>query len=71
MSVSVCVFVSLSLCVYVCLTVIIFSELHVRSLPIFLYMLAIVVAQSSCGGVLICYVFPILWMASYLHISKS
>jgi len=35
MSVSVCVFVSLSLCVYVCLTVIIFSELHVRSLPIF------------------------------------
>ena len=31
-------------------------------------MLPMAVARSSSGGVAICYVFPVLWMTSYLHI---
>jgi len=59
MSVSVCVYVSLSLslCVYVCLSVIIFSELHVRSLPIFTarcYASA-VLAMGMCLSVSVCH----------------
>ena len=61
MSVSVCV------CVCVCLTAIIISqELHVRSSPIFVH----VVARSSPGGVVIRYALPVLWMTSYLLISQ-
>jgi len=57
-------------CVCVCLSVrdIISSGLHVRSLP-FLCMLPMTVARSSSGNVMIRYVFPVLWMTSYLHIS--
>ena len=33
-----------------------------------LCMLPMSLARSSCGGVAIRYVFPVLWMTSYLHI---
>ena len=49
-------------CVFVCLSAIIFSELHVRSSPIFLSMFLIAVARSSSGGVVMSYVLPVLWM---------
>jgi len=32
-------------------------------------MLPMAVARSSSDGVVIRYVFPVLWMTSYLHIS--
>jgi len=35
----------------------------------FLCMLPIAVARSSSGGVVIRYVFPVLWMTSPLHTS--
>ena len=35
----------------------------------YLCMLPMAVARSSSGGVVICYVFPVLWMTSYLYIS--
>jgi len=63
MSMSVC----LSVCA--CLSVMISLELHVWSSPNFLYMLRMAVAQSSSGGVMISYIFPVLWMTSHLHIS--
>ena len=50
-------------CVFVCP-----RAHHVRSSPIVLCMLPTSVARSSSGGVAICYVFPVLWMTSYLHI---
>jgi len=53
----------------VCLSAIISPKLHVRSSLNFLCMLAMTVARSSSDGVLMCYVFPVLWMTSYLHIS--
>ena len=34
-------------------------------------MLTVAVAQSSSGGVVICCVLPVLWMASYLHVSQG
>ena len=37
----------------------------------FLCLLPTAVAQSSSGGVVICYVFPVLRMTSYLHIPVS
>ena len=54
MSVSVC------LCLCVCLSAIISSELHVRSSPTVLFMLAMAVARFSSGGVVIRYVLPVL-----------
>jgi len=54
----------------VCLSAIISSELLVQSSPTFLCMLPMAVARSSSGGEVICYVFPVLWMTSYLHISS-
>ena len=57
--------------VCVCLSAIIFSELHVRSSPIFFCVLPMAVAQSSSGGVMIRYVLPVLWMTSYLLISQD
>jgi len=62
---------SVSVCVCVCLSAIIFSELHVRSSPIFFFVLPMAVAQSSSGGVMIRYVLPVLWMTSYLLISQD
>ena len=39
----------------------------VRSLPNFLCILHMAVAQSSSGGIVIRYVLPVLCMTSYLH----
>ena len=44
---------SVSVCVCVCLSAIISPELHVRSSPNVLCMLAMAVARSSSGGVVI------------------
>ena len=65
MSVSVCLCVCV--CVCVCLPAIISAELHVRSSPDFLCMLPMAVARSSSGGVVIRYVFPVLWTTSFAH----
>ena len=43
-------------------------ELHVQFLPNFLCLLAV---SWSCGGVLIRYVLPVLWITSYLHTNDS
>jgi len=34
-------------------------------------MLPVAVARSSSGGVAICYVFPVLQMTLYLHVSQG
>ena len=60
---------SMSVCVCVCLSPIISSELHGQSSPNFLCMLPVAVARSSSDGVVVCCVFPVLWMTSYLHVS--
>ena len=65
MSFSVCVCLSCA-----CLSAIISSELHVRSSAMFC-MLHMAVARSSSGGVVMCYVRPVLWMTSYLLVSKG
>ena len=31
--------------------------------------LPMAMARSSSAGVVLCYIFPVLWMTSYLHIS--
>jgi len=64
MSVSVC------LCVSVCL----YTIMHISGTtrPIFanfLCMLPVAMARFSSGGVVTCYVFPVLWMTSHLLIS--
>ena len=61
----------LSVCLFVCvcLSTIISPERHVRSSPYFLCLLPVAVARSSYGGVMMCYVFPVLWMTSYLNIN--
>jgi len=59
------------LSVFVCLFAIISPELHVRSSPNLLRMLPMAVARSSSGGVVICYVLPVLWMTSYLLVSQG
>jgi len=63
--------VSVCLCACVCLSAIISAELHGRSSPNSLCMLAMDVARSSSGGVVICYVLPVLSMTSYLLISQG
>ena len=59
--------VCLCVCVFVC------QRSYLRNctsdLYQFLCLLPMAVARSSSGGVMICYVFPVLWMTSYLHIS--
>ena len=58
--------------VCVCLSAIISPELHVRSSANFLCMSPMAVARSSSNGVLMCYVFPVLWMTSYFaHLNVS
>jgi len=62
--------VSVYVCVFVCLRSylrIYLSDLH----QIFLCELPMAVARSSSGGVVICYVLPVLWMTSYLLISQG
>ena len=61
--------VCLSVCV--CLSTIISSELYVRSSPKLFCVLTMAVTQCSSGGVVICYVLPVLLMASYLLISQG
>jgi len=50
-----------------------FCKSFQRSLPFlsrqFLCMLPMAVAPPSFGGVVIRYIFPVIWMTSYLHIS--
>ena len=68
MSVSVCLSVCLS--VYARLSV--HNHISATTRPIFtkvLCKLPMAVARPSSGGVVIYYVFPVLWMTSYLHIS--
>ena len=67
MSVSVC----LSVCVCVCLSAVISLELHVLSSPNVLCMLPIAVVRSCSGGVVVGYVLPVLWMTSYLLVSRG
>jgi len=57
----------LTVCLSVCLSASISLEQHVRSSPNFSRMLPIFVARSSCGGVAICYVLSVLWMATCLY----
>jgi len=65
MSVSAC----LSVSVCVCLSAIISSERPIFAK--FLYMLLVALARSSCGGVTIHYVLPVLWMTSCFLISQG
>ena len=61
--------VSVCLCVCVC------SRSYLRNYTSdfhqFLCMLPMAVARYSSDGVMILYVFPVLWMTSYLHISTE
>ena len=45
------------------------SEIHIRSSPNFMCALTMAVIRSSSGGVVICYVLPVLRMTSFLLIS--
>ena len=61
---------SVSVCVGLCVCVSVSDlEPHVQSSPNFLCMLPMAVAWSSSGDMVICYVFPVLWMTIYLHIN--
>ena len=42
-----------------------------RTSPNLLYMLLVLVARCSSGGVAICYVLPVLWMTSRFHIMNT
>jgi len=62
--------VCLSVCVSVCLSV--RDHIFRTTRPIFtnfLCLLPVAMVWRSSGSVVICYVFPVLWMTSYLHIS--
>jgi len=54
-------------CVFVSLSASISQKLYVQSSPIF-YMLPTAVAQTSTGGVAICYVLPVIRRSSCLRI---
>ena len=61
-SMSVCLSMCLSLCDNIFgTTCVMFNKFCVH--------VTMAMAWSSSGGVLIHYVFPVLWMMSYLHIS--
>jgi len=53
--------VSMSVCLFAC----IFQKPHRRTLPNFLCMLPVAMAQSSSDGVVIGYVLPVLCMTSF------
>jgi len=68
MSVSVC----LSVCVCVCLSV--RGHFFGTTLPIFtkcVVHVPIAVVRSCSGGVVVGYVLPVLWMTSYLLVSRG
>ena len=53
----------------VCLFAHISRKPHGRTAPNFTWMLSMAVAQSTCNGVVICCVLPVLWMTSrFLHV---
>ena len=60
-------------CVCVCVGLSLRDHIFGTTRPIlqsiFLCMITMAVARSSFGGVVMCYVSPVLWMTSYLHIS--
>jgi len=61
---------SVSVCLCVCLSL--RDHISGTTRPIFtkfLRMLPMAVARSFSGGVVIRYVFPVLWMTSYVYIS--
>ena len=60
----------MSMPVCVCLFMIISSELHVQSSPNLLCMLPMAEARSS-GGVVIHYVFPVLWITHKLKVDVA
>ena len=61
-SLSVCLCVHVSVSVSVCLSASISLELLDRSSQHFLCRSPLAVARSSSGGIMICYVVPVLWM---------
>ena len=61
--------VRLSVCV--CLSAIVSSELHVRSSPIFVLLVTCDHRSVLLWRGVIRYVLPVLWMTSYLSISKG
>ena len=62
------------ICVSVSVYLSLYDHIFGTARPIFtkfLCVLPMAVDRSSSGSVVICYVFPILWMISYLHISQG
>jgi len=71
-SISVCMYVWLSVCfLSVWLSARIFQKPHVRKSPNFLDTLVVAVARSSSVDNAICYVLPVLWIASCMHIMEQ
>ena len=65
MNVSVCLCVCVCVCVFVCPRSYEYLRNYTSDLHQFLCMLPMAVDRSSCGGVVIRYVLPVLWMTSY------
>ena len=61
MSMSVC----MCICVYVCIRYRIFGTTHLIFTKFFCACYPVALAQSS-GSIVICYIFPVLWIMSYL-----
>ena len=61
--------------VYICLSVCPHAYLrnhtskNDQTLPNFLCILSVTVERSFCGGITICYSFPVLWMTSCFHVT--
>jgi len=71
-----CIAMSVCVCVCVCVCVRLSVRDHIfgTTRPIFtkfLCLLPMALARSFSGGVVICYVFPVFWMTSYLYISRG
>ena len=66
-NVTVCLFVCL-ICLSISLSACVSRKSHVQMSPNFIYLLPVIVAQSSPDGSAICYVLPFLWMTSCFHV---
>jgi len=66
-SIAISLSVCASVCLFICLSGRITRKTCSRTSPIFLCMLPMAAAQSACDGVVICYVLPVLRMASGFH----